>query len=129
MDWFIMVLLIGQHRVENGTEGHGHPKLHYMATPLIKGAHCCSSNLIFMFSVHIFIVIYFAQSAFPYCHGKFNMTFTNRAWLMPLVPLSLCAVFLHLHNVVSICAHSASLKKVVKSEIRGGKEAAKSVSE
>lgn len=35
MDWFIMVLLIGQHRVENGTEGHGHPKLHYMATPLI----------------------------------------------------------------------------------------------
>lgn len=110
-----MVLLIGQHRVENGTEGHGQPKLHYMATPLIKGAHCCSSNLIFMFSVHIFIVLNFAQSAFPYCHGKFNMTFTNRAWLMPLVPLSLCAVFLHLHNVVSICAHSASLKKVVKS--------------
>lgn len=96
MDWFIMVLLIGQHRVENGTEGHGQPKLHYMATPLIKGAHCCSSNLIFMFSVHIFIVLNFAQSAFPYCHGKFNMTFTNRAWLMLLVPLSLCAVFLHL---------------------------------
>lgn len=96
MDWFIMVLLIRQHRVENGTEGHGHPKLHYMATPLIKGAHCCSSNLIFMFSVHIFIVIYFAHSAFPYCHGKFNMTFTNRAWWKPLVPLSLCAVFLHL---------------------------------
>lgn len=110
MDWFIMVLLIRQHRVQNGTEGHGHPKLHYMATPLIKGDHCCSSNLSFMFSVHIFIVIYFAHSAFPYCHGKFNMTFTNCAWLMPVVPLLLCAVFLtFIYITLSVLAHTAQV--------------------